>query len=260
MSRLRSRVLFAAGLSASLVAGLSAAESTGATTPQTTSPDAVAETVVEVITSEVVVETVVEGVDVAEATSVSALGGDVPAEALLTVEDVGSGWETDGPEVVEFGPTAEPFSYCPNGAEMLPPVAGASISFTPAPAVEDVLLFDDEVVEGVFVFSTAQDVVSWFDGLESCVGQEWEESFDPVEQVTLETLEVPDLGDESRGFVTTYAHSGESEHDNTAILVRLGEVLVLVSYDNYGLDEAVDQAFFDGLVETAVAKVEATLG
>ncbi len=110
------------------------------------------------------------------------------------------------------------------------------------------------------MFSTAQDVASWFDGLESCVGEEWEESFDPVEQVTVATLEDPDLGDESRGFRTTYAHSDEPEHDNTAVLVRLGEVLVLVSYDNYGLDEAVDQAFLDGLVDTAVAKVNATLG
>ena len=202
----------------------------------------------------------VEDVDVTEATSASTLGGDVPQEAMLTAEDLGSDWETDGPEVLEFGPTAEPFTYCPNGAEMLPPAAGASISFTPAPAVEDLSLFDDEVVEAVFVFSTAQDVASWFDGLESCVGQEWEESFDPVEQVTVETLEVPDFGDESRGFLHDLRPQREPQHDNTAVLVRLGEVLVLVSYDNYRLDEAVDQAFFDGLVETAVAKVEATLG
>jgi hypothetical protein len=211
------------------------------------------------ITSEVVVETPVEDVDMTGSTSVSALGG-VPAAAILTAEDLGSDWETEGPETLDFEPTAEPFSYCPNGAEMLPPAAGASISFVPVPTVEDASLFDDEVMEAVFVFPTAHDLASWFDGLESCVGQEWEQSFDPIEHVTLETLDVPSLGDETRGFRTIYAHDEGPEHDNTAILVGLGEVLVLVSYDNYGLDEAVDQLFFDGLVETAVGKVEATLG
>jgi hypothetical protein len=185
--------------------------------------------------------------------------GDVPEGAMLTTEDLGSEWETDGPETLELGPTVEPFTYCPDGAEMLPPTAGASITFTPVPTVDDESLFDDEIADAVFVFSTAEDGASWFDGLESCVGQEWEESFDPVENVTLESLDVADLGDESRGFRTIYAHDEGPDHDNTAVLVRSGDVLVLISYSNYGLDEPVDQAFFQGLVETAVAKAESVL-
>ena len=176
--------------------------------------------------------------------------------ALLTAEDLGGDWETEGAEVLEFGPTAEPFTYCPNGDELMVPVAGTAIMFV-APSGEVNSLSDDEVSEAVLVFEAPEDAISWFDGVESCVGQAWEESSDPVEHVSLERSEAPELGDESRGFRTIYAHSeGLPVHDNTAVLVRLGEVLVVVDYSNHGLDEPVDQAFFDSLIETAVSRVE----
>jgi hypothetical protein len=179
--------------------------------------------------------------------------------ALLTAEDLGDGWENEGSEVLEFGPTIEPFRFCPDGEELLVPVDGTNIWFTPSWTGESDSLADDDVTEAVLVFATAEDAGSWFDGFESCVGEKWEESSDPVEHVSFERFEAPDLGDESAGFHTVYAHSEGPEHDTHGVVVRFGEVLVIVDYNNAGLDEPIDQEFFDDLIETAVAKVAATL-
>ena len=58
------------------------------------------------------------------------------------------------------------------------------------------------------MFASLGDFASWFDGFESCVGQRCE-SADPDTDahISFERFEVPDLGDESRGFRTIISYS-----------------------------------------------------
>ena len=95
------------------------------------------------------------------------------------------------------------------------------------------------------------------------VGEAWDESSDPVDHVTVERFDVPDLGDESSGFRTVYAHSAGPAHDFTAEFVQVGEALVIVGISSDGLDEPgyepLDPSMLNRLTATAVAQVEATL-
>jgi hypothetical protein len=153
------------------------------------------------------------------------------------------------------------------------PYAGGLISFSRSSTPElgaderisntalDALLPDwypeDFLDEYVLVFRADADVASWFEAVESCVGEEWVE---PPENVTRQRYESPDLGDVSAGFHTIYADDEDVEHDQYDVLVQVGDVLVMIEYTDYDLAEPMDQVFFAEVVEAAADRVEATLG
>ena len=139
--------------------------------------------------------------------------------ALLTSEEVGSGWSTEGAEPLEVGAGEDLGGRCPGGSTFAPPTAAMFVDFEPP----DQFPADNTISEGVLTFPTREDLDAWTGALESCVGEQWEESDDPVEHVSLETIDVADLGEESAGFLFHFAH-GEDEapaHDSRWFLVRV---------------------------------------
>lgn len=84
---------------------------------------------------------------------------------------------------------------------------------------------------------------------------------DPVEHVRLGTVDVDDHGDDSAGFLFQFAH-GEGEppaHASRWFVVRVGDVLMLVSGEDYELDDRAGEALLAEVLDRAVEKVEATL-
>jgi hypothetical protein len=184
---------------------------------------------------------------------------------MLTTYPRGSLERQREPTVFGYDEGLEPFRRCPDGVEMVVPVKGAQVSFLPQWTGEYDSFSDDEVGENVYVFVSPSDVASWFDGFESCVGQDWQ-SADPETEarITGEHLAAPDLGDEARGFRTVVSSSDGSELAVYEVLVRLGAVLVIISYVDYSnpplhFDEPIDQPFFEGVVENAVERLAAAV-
>ena len=86
--------------------------------------------------------------------------------ALLTVEDLGSGWDVAGAAwVLPAGSFFEPFRSCPDGDEMAVPSLRGFTSFLAEWTGEyNVSRSDDIVSESVYEFSEQEDLASWFAG------------------------------------------------------------------------------------------------
>jgi hypothetical protein len=225
-------------------------------------------TIVETITSEVVVESVVESLVVdtlaaqvlTDTTIVSALDDDVLEAALLTAEDLNGiaefdvlgEWDEAQVEihVVEEDDHADE-GLCPGGE----PFVLAATEVTAHFATLD---------ESIMSFSNPTSADSWVAAYGSCLGQEWVEDGDPDEYVTVEPLDIIDLGDESTGFLVLSAHatSAGPEHGDGVALVQVSPTL-LVALKLWGDDpppDPYDPSILNGLTAVAVAKAAAVLG
>ncbi len=196
--------------------------------------------------------------DDSAATSVpELLTADELKAALLTPEEVGPDWRSeDGAEQMDNGGSETLSARCPGGLSFASPTAAAFIDFQPPDP-----LADNTISEGLLTFRTRKDLDTWTAALESCVGEEWEELEDPVEHVSVETIEVADLGDDRAGFLLHFAHSEDEgpAHDNRWLLVRVGNVLVLVTGDDYELDDPQDEELLAEVLTRAVEKAEDAL-
>ena len=137
-----------------------------------------------------------------------------------------------------------------------PPTAGAFIDFEPP----------DEFARqhhlgGSAQLRTREDLDAWTAALESCVGEQWEELDDPVEHVSVEPIDVADHGDDGAGFLFHFAHGEDEEpaHDSRWFLVRVGDALVLVTGEDYELEDSQGEELLTDVLARAVEKVEASL-
>jgi hypothetical protein len=117
------------------------------------------------------------------------------------------------------------------------------------------------IFNGTLTFQTREDLDAWIAALESCIGEQWEELEDPVEYVSLETIDVADHGDDRAGFLFHFAHSEDEgpAHDSRWFLVRVGSALVLVTGEDYELKETEDEELLVEVLVRAVEKAEAAL-
>jgi hypothetical protein len=176
--------------------------------------------------------------------------------ALLTPEEVGSGWHSEGAQPLEFGGGGATFDpRCPTGTGFAIPTVAMFIDFE-APEFGD-----NTISEAVLTFDTGEDRDTWTTALESCVGQRWEESDDSVEHVSLETIDVAGVGGDSAGFLFHFAHGADEDpaHDSRWFLVPVGDALVLVTGEDYELESSEDEELLADVLARAVDKAEATL-
>jgi hypothetical protein len=194
--------------------------------------------------------------DSAVTSSAPALTADKLAAALLTPEEVGQGWRGQGAQPLEIDADEDMGGRCPDGTDFASPTVAMVSDYDPPDEFAD-----NTISEGVLTFQQRSDLEAWIAALESCVGEQWEESGDPVEYVTLETMAVADHGDDRAGFLFHFAH-GQDEgpaHDSRWSLVRVGDALVIVTGEDYELENSDDEELLADVLGRAVEKAQATL-
>jgi hypothetical protein len=175
--------------------------------------------------------------------------------ALLSAEDFDTSWTTEGPETVELGDGSRREGRCPTGDAFTVPDAAVGTDFESGGERRR------WVAELLLAFPSPLDAAAWASAYESCVDETWEESDDPVEHVSVEPLDIAEAGDGASAVRLLYAH-GEGEapaHDEGVALIRLGNVLVVVSESGPDVASPYDQALLEESVAKAVSKAQATL-
>jgi hypothetical protein len=175
--------------------------------------------------------------------------------ALLTPAEVGSEWRSEGAKRLDVGTGDETGGRCPAGSSFPTPTAATIIDFEPPD------LADNTIEEALLTFQTGEELDAWTAALKSCVGERWEESDDPVEHVSLETIDLADHGEEAAVFVFHFAHGKDEDvaHASRWFLVRVGGALLLVTGDDYELESSQDEELLADVLARAVEKAEATL-
>ena len=109
-------------------------------------------------------------------------------------------------------------------------------------------------------FGSTGEPDAWAAAIESCVGERWEESEDPVEHVTVEEVEI-DAVPAASVFRFLFAHSSspEPQHEESLAFVHLHDVLVMVSVQAPPSDP-YDHALLDDVLVKAVDKAREQLG
>ena len=223
-----------------------------------------------VVVEETLVVEIVEDVGVTDSTIYSPLDDDVLEAALLTVDDLnaapdldylGDGWQPghDGLQIEVSGDDRSAGEgLCPEGDSFVLPASQVGVDLIGGDGVF--------VFESVMSFEHPESADSWVAAYESCP-EEWKEEGDPDEYVTVEPIEIADLGEESSGFRLLYEHttSVATEHDEAVAFVRLSpSVLVALYFENFGESydptDPYDPSILDDLTSAAVAKAGATLG
>ncbi len=174
--------------------------------------------------------------------------------ALLSVEDLGDGWTTEGAEHLDLGSGGRREGRCPTGEAFTEPDAAVATDF------------ENEsgrfVAELLLTFPSPRDANEWATAFESCAGQEWEEGDDPVEHVSVEELTIDELGDDATAVLLLYAHGDDEPpaHDEGVALVRLGHALVVVSESGPDVVTPYDQTLLEDSAAIAVSKAQDSLG
>ena len=80
------------------------------------------------------------------------------------------------------------------------------------------------------------------------------------QHVTVQRYELADVGDESQALRHVVAQGELPAHDMYFVYVRVGDMLLEISYLNYGPDRTQpSRQYLDQLVETATSRAEAAL-
>ena len=81
------------------------------------------------------------------------------------------------------------------------------------------------VFESIMSFERPESAESWVAAFESCPNQ-WKEEGDPDEYITVEPVEIADLGEDAAGFVLLYEHSSsvDTEHSTGVAFVRISPI------------------------------------
>ena len=171
--------------------------------------------------------------------------------ALLTLEDVGDGWQSDGPEVEEVSPPPDDgVPLCPDGFPLPTPRLVVSVQFETVPSSEQF------VVHELLQFGSEDDVVRFNLALESCLGRQWVEEGDPDEHIiSFEPIELAQDHDEAYGFRQETEHG----HADWLVFVPLGDTLLLLTMPQADVAEQFDEAMLDQLLTKAVARAESVI-
>ena len=215
--------------------------------PQVT--DTALDKLVAVIDSLVADESVVgveEVQDVAPESTIiyPALDDDVLEAALLTADDLnaaaeldhlGDGWEAseDGVLIeVSGGDHSEGEGLCPEGDDFVEPAAVVSVD-----------LGNDEypMSEQILSFERSSSADSWKVAYQSCLDDSWIQEGDPDEYMTVESIDIGQLGEESAGFLLLSEHASSTgpEHGDGVALVRISPT-VLVKVKLWGDNPPAD--------------------
>ncbi len=122
---------------------------------------------------------------------------------LLTLQDLDGEWATDGPEEIKASDVVgdNMTGPCPGGETVLLPNVednlraprNAPISFETVDGTGMVL--SEEVSHD----PTGELFEAFRQAFDACVGEEWEQGNDPVENVKFETIDLADHGDDAVG-------------------------------------------------------------
>ena len=116
---------------------------------------------------------------------------------LLTPAEVGSGWHSEGAEPLEIDEPEEMGGRCRAGSSFTPPAFATFIDFEPPDQSGD-----NTIAEGLLTFDSRDGLDAWTAAMEWVHGEPWEEGGDPIEHVSLETIDVADHGDDHAGFLS----------------------------------------------------------
>jgi hypothetical protein len=177
--------------------------------------------------------------------------------ALLTPDEVGSGWNWAGGEgpipVVELHYLDTRF--CPTGPTWTTPTGGVDVAFNSS--------LGGPIGQQLLTFETRADLDGWVAALEACIGEQWEgDRCCPIDHATLGPIDVADHGDDRAGYRFLYTHPDDPSlpsHAADWYVVRLGDVLLVVSGSHGDLEHLEDEAFITDVLARAVQKAEQTL-
>ena len=170
-------------------------------------------------------------------------------------------WETAGKPgedgvliEVSGGDHSEGEGLCPEGDDFVEPAAVVSVD-----------LGNDEypMSEQILSFEQSSSADSWIAAYQSCLDDSWIQEGDPDEYMTVESIEIVQLGEESAGFLLLSEHASSTgpEHGDGVALVRISPtVLVKVKLwgDNPPADP-YDPAILNELTQAATTKIESVI-
>jgi hypothetical protein len=172
-------------------------------------------------------------------------------EALLTVDDVGDRWQSEGPEVEEVSaPPDDGVPWCTNGFPLPTPRLVVSVQF------ETVPISDQFIDQALLQFGAEDDLVRFHLALESCMGRQWVEEGDPDEHiVSFEFIELSQDDGEAYGFREETEHG----HADWFVFVPFGDVLLVLMMPQEDVAEQFDEAMLNQLLAKAIARAESVI-
>lgn len=192
---------------------------------------------------------------------VAGSGGGPPDDLsgeLLTAEDLDGTWDTGGPDEVEVSDAEDEVpSPCEQGPgavvsdhqQSIGAVGNATI------ALESVDT-DARLVQHLYHDPDGEVFAAFRQAFDACVGEEWEQGGDPVENVTLEAVDLGDHGDDAVGYRELWGSGGEYYGQDLLAVVRTEEVLLLLALTEERTDDPMRRELLPGSLAVAVARLE----
>ena len=122
------------------------------------------------------------------------------------------------------------------------------------------------VFESIMSFQRPESAESWVAAFESCPNQ-WKEEGDPDEYITVEPVEIADLGEDAAGFVLLYEHSSsvDTEHSTGVAFVRISpsilvQLFVDVFDDSMDPTAPYDPTLLNDIAAIAAVKAQSVMG
>ena len=191
-------------------------------------------------------------------------GGEAAGEApqdlsgeLLRLDDLDGEWDTGGPE--EFGDSDI-------GDEVSGPCPGEPVPLRDAqrnvgaPGNAKIRLesvdADTVLVEWLSHDPTGELFEATRQAFDACVGEEWEEGEDPVENVKLETIDLGDQGDDAVGYRQLWGSGGDYYGQDVFAVVRVGDVSLSLYLTEETTDDPLEGDVLPDVLAAAVAHLE----
>jgi hypothetical protein len=176
---------------------------------------------------------------------------------LLSVDDLKGEWDTGGPE--EFGDSDVGdvvTGPCPGQLVPLHDVernvgapGNATITFESVDA-------DTRLVQWLSHDPTGELFEATRQVFDACVGEEWEQGDDPVENVKLETIDLGDQGDDAVGYRELWGSGGDYYGQDVFAVVRVGDVWLSLYLTEDNIDDPLEGDVFPDALAAAVAHLE----
>jgi hypothetical protein len=192
-------------------------------------------------------------------------GGEAAGEApqdlsgeLLSLDDLDGEWDTGGPEEFDSSDLGgEVTSPCPSGETVSLPNAARNLD-APGNATIGFESVDTDVVliEALSHDPSGELFKAFGQAFDACVGEEWEQGDDPVEDEKLETIDLGDQGDDVVGYRQLWGSGGDYYGQDVFAAVRVGDVWLSLYLTEESTGDPLDGGVFPEALAAAVAHLE----
>ena len=178
---------------------------------------------------------------------------------LLSLDDLDGEWDTGGPEEIDVSDLGgEVTGPCPGGQT----VALRDMQRNQAAPGNATIRFESADLTGVVLVEelshdpTGELFEAFRQVFDACVGEEWEQGNDPVENVKFETIDLGDHGDDAVGYRQLWGSGGEYYGQDQFAVVRVGDVALSLYVTEENTDDPLDGDVLPEALAAAVAHLE----